>query len=106
MDQTIRRILELDAATEERLAASRLLCSEKIEQARKQAAAIEQAMSVQTRDTVTEIEEQERIACEEKTAKVRGDFDQRTEAMTKRFSAQHDALLDALFADTLQDAEA
>ena len=106
MDQTIRRILELDAATEERLEASRRLCSERLEEARRQAAAIEQAQSVQTRDTVTEIEEQERRSCEEKTDRLREGFDSRAEAMTKHFEAQHDALLDALFADTLKDAEA
>ena len=43
MDQTIRKILELDAATEERLSAARLQCRKQVEDARKQASAMKQA---------------------------------------------------------------
>ena len=75
MDQTIRKILELDAATEERLSASRLQCRKKVEDARKQAAAMKQAQKHQTRDSITELEEQTRSECEQKIAELRGSFD-------------------------------
>lgn len=106
MDQTIRKILELDAATEERLSASRLQCRKQVEDSRKQAAAMKQAQRHQTRDTITEMEEQTRTECEQQIAEMRGSFDRRTEKMSEQFSQQHDALLAALFSDTLHEAEA
>ncbi len=106
MDQTIRKILELDAATEERLSASRLQCRRTVEDARKQAAAMKQAQKHQTRDSITELEEQTRTECEQKINALRGEFDRRAETMAAEFEAQHDALLDALFSETLREAEA
>lgn len=106
MDQTIRKILELDAATEERLSASRLQCRKQIEDSRKQANALKQAQRHHTRDSITELEEQTRSEFEQKIAAVRSNFDQRAEAMSAQFSEQHDALLTALFSETLHEAEA
>lgn len=106
MDQTIRKILELDAATEERLSASRLQCRKQVEDSRRQAAAMKQAQQHQTRDSITELEEQTRTECEQQIAKLRSGFDSRTEKMSEQFSQQHDALLSALFSDTLHEAEA
>lgn len=106
MDQTILKILELDAATEERLSASKLQCEQKIAAARKQAAAMRQAQRHQTRDSIFEVEEQSRAECEQKIAELRGGFDRRTETMAAEFDARHDALLNALFEDTLHEAEA
>lgn len=106
MDQTILKILELDAATEERLSASRLQCEKKIADARQQAAAMKQAQRHQTRDSIIELEEQKRSECEQKIEALRGNYDRRTEAMAAQFRAQHDALLDALFEATINEAEA
>ncbi|MBQ6040457.1 MAG: hypothetical protein K5705_01950 [Oscillospiraceae bacterium] len=106
MDQTIRKILELDAETEDRLNASRLKCTRMLSDARKQAAAVTQAQKHQTRDTITELEEQTRSECEQKIAELRAGFDRRTEAMTKQFETQHDTLLNTLFEETLREAEA
>ena len=106
MDQTIRKILELDAATEERLSAARLQCRKQVEDARKQAAAMKQAQKHQTRDSITELEEQTRSECEQKIAELRGSFDRRAEQMAEQFEAQHDTLLEALFSETLREAEA
>ena len=106
MDQTIRKILELDAATEERLSAARLQCRKQVENARKQASAMKQAQKHQTRDSITELEEQIRSECEQKIIKLRSGFDRRAEEMSEQFSAQHDALLDTLFSETLREAEA
>ena len=106
MDQTIRKILELDAATEERLSAARLQCRKQVEDARKQASAMKQAQKHQTRDSITELEEQTRSECEQKIAALRGGFDRRAEEMSARFAEEHDALLEALFSETLHEAEA
>ena len=106
MDQTIRKILELDAATEERLRAAKLAARRKVEDARKQATAMKQAQRHQTRDTIIELEEQARSEYEQKIADVRGEFDRKAEAMTAEFAAQHDDLLETLFAETLREAEA
>ena len=106
MDQTIRKILELDAATEDRLNAAQLKCSRMIEDARKQAAAIAQAQKYQTRDTITEIEEQTRSECEKKIAELQSGFDRQSEALTTQFETQHDTLLNTLFDETLRAAEA
>lgn len=105
MDQTIRKILELDTATEQRLKASELQCSKKIADAKQQAAAMKQAQKIQTRDSITELEEQARSEWEQKIAALRTDFDSRADAMSAHFAAQHDALLRALFDETLQAAE-
>ena len=106
MDQTILKILGLDAATEERLSASKLQCEAMISDARRQAAAIKQAQRHQTRDSIIELEEQKRSECEQKIEALRGGFDRRTEAMAAQFDAQHDTLLQALFEATLNEAEA
>lgn len=106
MDQTIRKILELDAATEESLSASARKCQQKIEDARKKAAAIRQAQRHQTRDAIIELEEQVRQESEQKISELRLEYDRRAEAMTKDFESDRAALLEALFADTLQEAEA
>ncbi len=106
MDQTILKILELDAATEERLNASRLQCETIISDARNQAAAMKQAQRHQTRDSIIELEEQKRSECEQKIEALRGGFDRRAEAMAAQFEGQHDTLLDALFEATLHEAEA
>lgn len=106
MDQTIRKILELDAATEERLSTARLQCRKQIEDARKQASAMKQAQKHQTRDSITELEEQTRSECEQKIAALRGGFDRRAEEMSAQFAKEHDALLEALFSETLHEAEA
>lgn len=106
MDQTIRRILELDASVEDRLRVSELEADRLLKDARKQASAIRQASRHQTRDAIMELEEQLRSESEQKIAAVRGEYDSRSEAVTKQFAAQHDALLETLFAETLRDAEA
>ena len=106
MDQTIRKILELDAQTEERLSASREMCSRIIEEARQKAAAIAQAQKHQTRDTVTELEEQARTECDQKIAELRAGFESRSEAMERHFKTQNEALLNTLFDETLREAEA
>ena len=106
MDQTIRKILELDAQTEERLTASRDACARILENARVQAAAIAQAQKHQTRDTVTELEEQARSECDRRIAELRAGFESRSEAMERQFETQHDQLLDTLFEETLRAAEA
>ena len=54
MDQTILKILELDAATEERLSAARLQCRKQIEDARKQA----REMLRNAQGTIDEISEE------------------------------------------------
>lgn len=105
MDQMIRRIMELDADTEERLRTSELECRRTVEDAQKKAAAFAEAQAHQTRDTIEEYEEQKRTEYEAQSAELRAGFDSRTDAMAKQFAAQHDALLDALFAETLREAE-
>lgn len=105
MDQTIRKILELDAAAEERLQASALQCRKKLREARRQAAAIRQAQAHLTRDTIVEFEEQTRSECEQKLAEQQKEFDRLADAVSKQFEEQHEALLDTLFADTLREAE-
>ncbi|MBR3419792.1 MAG: hypothetical protein IKG82_13980 [Oscillospiraceae bacterium] len=106
MDQTIRKIMELDAETENRLNASKQKCAQIVEDARKQAAAIAQAQKHQTRDTITELEEQARTECERKIAELRAGFESQSEAMERHFNTQHDALLNTLFDETLRAAEA
>ena len=106
MDQTIRKILELDAETETRLNAAKQKCSRMLEDARAQADAIAQAQKHQTRDTITEIEEQTRNECERKIAELRAGFESQSEAMERQFNTQHDALLNTLFEETLRAAEA
>lgn len=106
MEQTIRKILELDAAAEERLKRSELECSRKVQDARKQAAAIRQAQKHQTRDTIIEAEEQARAECEKKSAEMREKYDRRADEMSRRFAETHDALLETLFQETLREAEA
>ena len=106
MDQTIRKILELDAATEERLSGVRLQCRRKVQEARQQASAMTQAAKHQTRDTIIEMEEQARSEYEQKMPALRGDFDRRAEEMTAQFAGQHDDLLQTLFDETLREAEA
>lgn len=105
MEQTIRKILELDAAAEERLRAAELQCQKTVQDARKQAAAIRQAQKHQTRDTIIEAEEQARTECEQKTAEMREKYDRRADEMSKRFAETHDALLKTLFEETLREAE-
>lgn len=105
MDQTINQILALDADTEERLQTSKALCAKIISDAHKQAAAIEQAQTHQTRDLIGEFEEQTRAGCEEKLAKLRAESDSTLESIREYFEARQDALLEALFQDTLRAAE-
>ena len=105
MDQTIRRILELDASTEERLQASELECRRTVEEAREKAAALAEAQMHQTRDTIEEYEEQTRSACEEQIAGLRARFDRRGDEMEQQFTAERAALLDTLFQETLREAE-
>lgn len=105
MDQTIRRILELDAETEERLAASQEECRRLVDEARARAAALAEAEGRRTRDTIEEFEEQTQAESEQRSAELREKYDRRAEEMTAQFSAQHDALLEALFAETLAEAE-
>ncbi|GEM_PF-2394428 len=105
MDQMIRRILELDADTEEQLRASELECRRTVEDAQKKAAALAEAQAHQTRDTIEEYEEQKRADYEAKSAELRAGFDKRADVMETQFNAQHDALLDALFTETLREAE-
>ncbi|MBQ8920775.1 MAG: hypothetical protein IJ060_01260 [Oscillospiraceae bacterium] len=105
MDQTIRRILELDAETEQRLEASRLKCGQMRAEAEHRAAAIRQAQAHQTRDTITEFEEQTRESCEQKLAVQRQAFDRQADAISKQFEEQHESLLESLFEETLREAE-
>lgn len=105
MDQTINQILALDAETEERLQMSKTLCAQIIDDAHKKAAAIEQAQTHQTRDLIGEFEEQTRAAYEEKLAKLRAETDSTLESIREYFEARQDALLEALFQDTLRAAE-
>ena len=105
MDQTIRRILELDAETEERLEASRTECRKLVSDARARAAAMAEAERHRTRDTIEEFEEQTQSDAEARMAELRTQFDSRADLMTQQFSAQYDALLEALFAETLREAE-
>lgn len=105
MDQTIRRIMELDAETEERLAASRAECLKIVADARTSAKAIEEAQAHQTRYTIEDYEEQNRGDSEKRADALRADYDRRAEEMTQQFEAQHDALLETLFAETLREAE-
>lgn len=106
MDQTIREIIQLDASVEERLAAARLACEQQLTAAREQASAIAEASERQIRDTVLEYEEQAREACETRLAELRADFDRKGDAMTRQFDTQRSELLEALFRDTLAEAEA
>ena len=105
MDQTIRKILELDAETEQRLETSRQKCEQIRQDAEQKASAIRQAQVHQTRDMITEFEEQTREACEQKLAVQRQDFDRQTDAITKQFEEQHESLLNSLFEETLREAE-
>jgi len=105
VDQTIRQILELDAATEQRLQASELVCEQKRREAEERAEAIRQAQEHQTRDTIIEFEEQTRSECERKLAEQRQTFEKQADAISRQFEEQHEALLDSLFAETLLEAE-
>ena len=55
--------------------------------------------------TIEEFEEQTQTESEQRSAELREKYDRRAEEMTAQFSAQHDALLEALFAETLAEAE-
>ncbi len=105
MDQTIRKILELDSETEQRLQESRQKCEEIRAGAERQAAAIRQAQAHQTRDTITDFEEQTRENCEQKLAVQRQAFDRQADAISKQFEEQHESLLHSLFEETLREAE-
>ncbi|MBR6107149.1 MAG: hypothetical protein IKQ39_03990 [Oscillospiraceae bacterium] len=105
MDQTIRQILELDAATEQRLRASQAACEQKRLDAAAQADAIRQAQEHQTRDTIIEFEEQARASCEQKLTEQRQTFDKQADALSKQFEEQHETLLESLYAETLLEAE-
>lgn len=105
MDQTIRRILELDAETEVRLEASRTECRRLVDEARARAAALAEAEMHRTRDTVEEFEEQTQTESEQRMAELRAEYDRRADVMSQQFAAQHEALLETLFAETLAEAE-
>ena len=105
MDQTIKQILELDAATEQRLQVSRTVCEQKRRKAAAQADAIRQAQQHQTRDTIIEFEEQTRTAFEQKLAGQQQTFEKQADAISKQFEEQHESLLESLFAETLREAE-
>ena len=105
MDQTIRKIIELDAETETKLQASKLACRNRIKDARKQASAIKQAQSHQTRDTISEFEEQTRAEYEEQVAQMQQRFDREADALSEQFEVQHQTLLESLFRETLSAAE-
>jgi len=105
VDQTIKQILELDAATEQRLRASQLVCEQKRQNAIEQAEAIRQAQAHQTRDTIFEFEEQTRAECERKLAEQQLVFDRQADAITKQFEGHHEALLESLYEETLREAE-
>ncbi|MBR3269584.1 MAG: hypothetical protein IKI58_12790 [Oscillospiraceae bacterium] len=105
MDQTIRKILELDAATEQRLQDAKQQCAKIRAEAEQKAAAIRQAQAHQTRDTVFEFEEQTRADCEQKLAVQRQAFEKQADAISKQFEEQHESLLASLFEETLREAE-
>ena len=105
MDQTIRKILELDATGEQRLQVSELLCEKKRLDAAEQADAFRQAQTHQIRDILTEFEEQIRAESEQKLAEQRQTFDKQADMISKQFEVQHEALLETLFTETLREAE-
>ena len=105
MDQTINQILALDAKTEERLSASRKSCEKIIADARRQAAAIEQAQTHQTRELIGDFEEQTRQSCEEKLAKLRAESEGDLEKISEYFEKREDALLETLMQETLRAEE-
>ncbi|MCQ2416342.1 MAG: hypothetical protein MJ071_00845 [Oscillospiraceae bacterium] len=105
MDQTIRKILELDAAAEERLTAANLECKNRIQTARQQAEAIRQAQKHQTNDTIFEAEETARREFEKQAADMRVEYDLLAKSIREQYEAQHDQLIETLFKDTLREAE-
>lgn len=106
MDQTIREIVRLDAAVEERLSAAEAACRKQISDARAQAAAVTEATEHQTRDAIVEYEESARGACEQKLAELRAEFDRRGDQLSEQFESRRAELLDTLFQETLREAEA
>ena len=105
MDQTINRILALDADTEERLRASELICGEILAKAREQAAAIEQAQTHQTRTLISDFEEQKRTECEERLAKQQAESEAELSHISEYFEAKQEELLRTLLQETLRAAE-
>ncbi len=104
MDDTIRKILELDAQVDARLRAGTLKCREKLELAKEQSEALAQAQEHGTRDAIDEYEQHTREEFEEKTKALREEFDATAAKLQHLFEDRHDELLEQLFQDTLREA--
>lgn len=106
MDNTIRMILELDAAADQRLQDAADSCTKTLEDAKQKAAALNEARSHQTSDSIFEFEEQTRSDCETQTNQLQSDYEAQSAALEKLFSDRQDALLNDLYQAVLADAEA
>lgn len=106
MDQTIRKILETDAAIEARLQSAQANCTAMLETARQNANACDEARTHETSDAIFEYEEAQRADCETRMRALETDYDARSAMLIRRFSEQEDALLNALMNAVLAEAEA
>lgn len=106
MDNTIRMILELDAAADQRLQDAADGCTKTLEEAKQKAAALNEARSHQTSDAVFEFEEQTRAECESQTAKLQSEYEAQSATLEELFAARQDTLLTELYQAVLADAEA
>lgn len=106
MDQTIRMILELDAAAEARLQASEAACAQTIENAKEKASALAEARERQTSDAIYELEEIERTAAEQEIRALQADYEKKSAALEKQFTDDREAMISSLVSEILAEAEA
>ena len=106
MDNTIRMILELDAAAEARLQEATAQCKDTIENAKQKAAALAEAREHQTADEIYEIEEKERIAAESEINALQADYEKQSSALEQQFTNGRADLISALVNEIFAEAEA
>lgn len=106
MDNTIRMILELDATAEKRLQDASADCVKTIEEAKKTAAAFDEARSHQTADAIFELEEETRAACEQEIDSLQADYNEQSAKLDKQFTEQQERLIAQMRSAILAEAEA
>lgn len=106
MDNTIRMLLELDHSADRRLQESAESCAKMLEDAKRKAAALNEARSHQTSDAIFEYEEQMRADSESRIQQLRSEYNTRLADLEQQFAAKRDALLTSMYAAVFADAEA
>ena len=104
MDSAIRQIMALDADIEKRMQSAERIARQKLQDARENAAAIEQASGRKIQDAVIDMEAAMREEFDQKSAEVRREADSRAVALQQDFSGRREELLETLFRDVLERA--